>query len=69
MNVFGAPIPGMKYSLTLSSHLEGEGVSQVKFSKTKDGPINTSQLTGKGGHAEIYLEPIGDAGFIKIFRE
>ena len=62
-------IPGMKYSLTLSSHLEGEGVSQVKFSKTKDGPINTSQLTGKGGHAEIYLEPIGDAGFIKIIRE
>ena len=62
-------IAGMEYTVALSSHLGDEDISFVKFATTKDGPINSSRLTGKGGQAEVYLKPVGDTGFIKVIRE
>lgn len=62
-------IAGMNYKVALGSRLGDEDMNFVKFAMTEDGLLNSSRLTGEGGQVEIYLKPLGDAGFIKVIRE
>ena len=62
-------IPGMTYSVAFSSQFGNEYVRSEKFAVTKEGPYNIDRLTADRGVVNIYLKPLGKAGFIKIIRE
>ena len=45
----------------------GEGDAEaVQFATTPDGPLSASRFTGNGKTATLYLQPVGDAGFIQV---
>ena len=62
-------IPGMTNSVAFSSQFGNEYVRYEKFAVTKEGPYNIDRLTADRGVVNIYLKPLGKAGFIKIIRE
>ena len=62
-------ISGMKYTVMVRDELGGVDAEAVQFATTPDGPLNVSRFTGNGKTATLYLQPVGDAGFIQVVRE
>ena len=62
-------ISGMKYTLMIRDKLGGGDAEAIQFATTPDGPLSASRFTGNGKTATLYLQPVGDAGFIQVVRE
>ena len=62
-------ISGMKYTVMVRDKLGGGDAEAVQFATTPDGPLSASQFTGNGKTGTLYLQPVGDAGFIQVVRE
>tara|TARA_B100000614_G_scaffold254748_1_gene270663 strand:- start:5579 stop:6343 length:765 start_codon:yes stop_codon:yes gene_type:complete len=62
-------ISGMKYTVMVRDKLGGGDAEAVQFATTPDGPLGASRFTGNGKTATLYLQPVGDAGFIQVVRE
>jgi len=62
-------ISGMKYTVMVRDKLGGADAKAIQFATTPDAPLNASRFTGNGKTATLYLQPVGDAGFIQIVRE
>ena len=62
-------ISGMKYTVMVRDKLGGGDAEAVQFATTPDGPLSASRFTGNGKTATLYLQPVGDAGFIQVVRE
>ena len=62
-------ISGMKYTVMVRDKLGGGDAEAIQFATNPDGPLSASRFTGNGKTATLYLQPVGDAGFIQVVRE
>ena len=60
---------GMKYTVMVRDKLGGGDAKAIQFATTPDAPLNARRFTGNGKTAKVYLQPVGDAGFIQVVRE
>ena len=61
-------ISGMKYTVMVRTNW-AKGMPRRGSCTTPDGPLSASRFTGNGKTATLYLQPVGDAGFIQVVRE